>query len=129
MPNMVVFQSVRFGINNDLLQDCKNSNRPIEIIRNFFYNRDPMKIGILKKYLYLSLTYLDFLMGIIFRLVTPFFVQFLSETLSYLFTALCLSAGLMVGLFSYFIGKQSLLKTILEIGKFSTKLANGDFTY
>jgi methyl-accepting chemotaxis protein len=86
-----------------------------------------MKIGILKKYLYLSLLF-GLLMGIIFRLVTPFFVQFLSETLSYLFTALCLSAGLMVGLFSYFIGKQSLLKTILEIGKFSTKLANGDFT-
>jgi methyl-accepting chemotaxis protein len=86
-----------------------------------------MKIGILKKYLSLCLLF-GLLMGIIFRLVTPFFVQFLSETLSHLFTALCLSAGLLVGLFSYFIGKQSLLKTILEIGKFSTKLAKGDFS-
>jgi len=66
-------------------------------------------------------------MGVIFRIITPYFVTFNSILLKYAFTALCILAGLCVGLFSYFIGKYSLLRTILEIGNFSKEVANGNF--
>jgi len=68
------------------------------------------------------------MMGLIFRAITPYFVTFRSETLDQLFTALCLFAGIMVGFFSYWIGKTSLLKTIFEISNFSKRLSQGDFT-
>lgn len=67
-------------------------------------------------------------MGVIFRLITPFFVSFNSNTLEHIFSLLCITAGLFVGLFSYLIGKNSLLKTILEISNYSKEVAHGNFT-
>jgi len=67
-------------------------------------------------------------MGILFRIVTPFFVDFKSDLLEFIFTLLCVFAGIFVGYFSYWIGKSSLINTILDIGKFSNKLSEGDFT-
>lgn len=86
-----------------------------------------LKKSILRNYLFLSLLF-GILMGVLFRLITPFFVSFHSEVLEVSFTVLCIIAGLFVGLFSYFIGKQSLLKTILEISNFSNEVAHGNFS-
>lgn len=86
-----------------------------------------LKRSILRNYLYLSLTF-GIAMGVIFRLITPFFVSFNSNTLEHIFSLLCITAGLFVGLFSYLIGKNSLLKTILEISNYSKEVAHGNFT-
>jgi methyl-accepting chemotaxis protein len=85
------------------------------------------KKSILRQYLYFSLSF-GILMGIVFRIITPIFVVFKSELLMNIFTTICICAGIMVGCFSYWIGKNSLIKTILNIGEFSQKLSNGDFT-
>jgi methyl-accepting chemotaxis protein len=92
-----------------------------------FFNNLIFTDSILKKYLLLSLAF-GILMGIVFRCVTPFFVEFKSNTLADFFTIMCISAGIMVGYFSYWFGKQFLLNTIFEVGDFTKKLSEGDFT-
>lgn len=94
---------------------------------NPFKNSLFFKKSILRTYLIYSLLF-GIGMGVAFRLITPYFVDFKSDVLMNLFSILCISAGIMVGYFSYWIGKNSLLKTILNIGDFSLKLAHGDFT-
>ncbi|MBL0954607.1 MULTISPECIES: methyl-accepting chemotaxis protein [Leptospira] len=85
-----------------------------------------MKKSILRNYLFLSLVF-GIVMGILFRTITPFFVSFYSPLLQFSFTVLCVIAGIFVGLFSYWIGKKSLLKTILEISNFSKEVSLGNF--
>lgn len=55
------------------------------------------------------------------------YVSFHSPLLQMSFTVLCVIAGIFVGLFSYWIGKKSLLKTILEISNFSKEVSLGNF--
>jgi methyl-accepting chemotaxis protein len=83
--------------------------------------------SILKRYFIFSIAF-GICMGILFRIVTPFFVDFKSDLLEFIFTLLCVFAGIFVGYFSYWIGKSSLINTILDIGKFSNNLSKGDFT-
>jgi len=65
-------------------------------------------------------------MGVMFRLITPFFVDFKSVTHSFVFTFLCIFAGIGVGLISFYIGKITFIKTIAEIKQFSQKISEGN---
>lgn len=85
-----------------------------------------MKKSIIRNYLLYSLVF-GFLMGIIFRMVTPYFVTFKSDFLGIVFTSMCLVAGLCVGFISFFIGKQTLIKTIDSVKIYSQKLSEGNF--
>lgn len=85
-----------------------------------------MKRSILRNYLVYSLLF-GFLMGIVFRIVTPLFVTFRSDILNAIFTFMCVFAGLCVGLISYLIGKMTLIKTILKIKSYAYELSEGNF--
>lgn len=66
-------------------------------------------------------------MGVIFRLVTPFFVTFKSEMLGLIFTGMCIVAGLCVGLISFLIGKMTLINTIGKVKVYCQQLSAGNF--
>ncbi len=85
-----------------------------------------MKKSIIRKFLIYSL-FFGFLMGIVFRLVTPFFVTFKSDLLNIIFSAMCVFAGLCVGIISYFIGKVILINTIHKVKIYAQELLEGKF--
>jgi len=66
-------------------------------------------------------------MGVIFRAVTPFFVNFKTDISDLIFTCMCLIAGLCVGFISFFIGKRTLIKTINDVKIYLKDLSGGNF--
>jgi len=85
-----------------------------------------MKKSIIRNFLVYSLAF-GFIMGVVFRLVTPFFVTFKSPTLDIIFTAMCIFAGLCVGIISYLIGKVILINTIHKVKVYAKDLLDGKF--
>lgn len=83
--------------------------------------------SIIRSYLILSVGF-GIVIAVIFRLITPVFVEFKSGTLNTVFTAMCFFAGIMVGFFSYYIGKITLIKAISRIEKSTKELSEGNFT-
>ncbi|MBN2040918.1 MAG: hypothetical protein JW864_12815 [Spirochaetes bacterium] len=61
-----------------------------------------------------------------FRVIAPVFVAFKSPALDTAFTIMCFFSGIIVGLFSYSIGKITLVRTIREIHTCTEKLFEGD---
>ncbi|HNX59368.1 MAG TPA: methyl-accepting chemotaxis protein [Spirochaetota bacterium] len=86
-----------------------------------------MKKSIIRNYLVFSILF-GISMGVAFRIVTPFFVNFRSDNLNIIFSAMCLLAGIAVGLFSFLIGKLTLIRFIGGIEDYSSELAKGNFT-
>ncbi|MCP4130431.1 MAG: methyl-accepting chemotaxis protein [bacterium] len=86
-----------------------------------------MKKSIIRNYLLYSVGF-GILVAILFRIITPVFVVFKTDTLNILFSVMCLFAGIMVGFFAFFIGKITLLKAIRDIESFSQNIAAGDLT-
>lgn len=68
------------------------------------------------------------LIAVIFRIVTPFFVNFKSGIHDAVFSAMCVISGVIVGIFSYLIGKVTIIKTLGTIGQTAEKLKHGDLT-
>jgi len=85
-----------------------------------------MKRSIIRNFLISSLSF-GFFMGVIFRIVTPFFVNFKSDLLDVIFTLMCISAGLCVGIISFYIGKLILIKTIKKVKIYTQELVDGKF--
>jgi len=85
-----------------------------------------MKKSIIRNFLVLSLSF-GILMGIVFRLVTPYFVTFKSHLLDVIFTAMCIFAGLCVGIISYLIGKIILIDTLKKVRIYAQQLSDGKF--
>ena len=85
-----------------------------------------MKKSIIRNYLIYCLCF-GFAMGIIFRVVTPFFVTFKSTGHDIVFSAMCIMAGLCVGYLSYQIGKLTLFRTIKKVSNYLSELAKGNF--
>lgn len=85
-----------------------------------------MKKSIIRNYLVFSILF-GISMGVAFRIVTPFFVNFRSDNLNIIFSAMCLLAGIAVGLFSFLIGKFTLIRFIGGIEDYSSELAKGNF--
>lgn len=85
-----------------------------------------MKKSKIRSYLIISMSF-GIMMGLIFRIVTPVFVTFKSDTCNIIFTSMCFAAGIAVGYASFFIGKLTLLKTITQIKDYTTNLSQGEF--
>lgn len=85
-----------------------------------------MKKSIIRNFFIYSLSF-GFLMGIIFRVVTPLFVTFKSARLDFIFTCMCIVAGLCVGVASFFIGKVILIRTISKVKIYAQELLDGKF--
>ncbi|TRX71335.1 methyl-accepting chemotaxis protein [Carboxylicivirga sp. M1479] len=85
-----------------------------------------MNKSIIKKYRFYSLLF-GLVIGITFRFITPLFVSFKSKYSDFIFTCLCIVAGVLVGYVSYIIGKITLIQTIKKINEYTTKVASGDF--
>lgn len=85
-----------------------------------------MKKSIIRNFFIYSLSF-GFLMGIIFRVVTPLFVTFKSPRLDFIFTCMCIVAGLCVGVVSFFIGKVILIRTISKVKIYAQELLDGKF--
>jgi len=84
-----------------------------------------MRNSIIRNYLSFSLVF-GFLMGIIFRIITPLFVTFNSKLLSVVFTFMCIIAGLCVGFVAFFIGKITLIKVINQVKIYTRELSEGN---
>lgn len=82
--------------------------------------------NIVKKDLLLSILF-GIAMGIVFPLYSILFVNFKSTVHSYIFTIGCMAAGFIVGIFSFFITKWTILKYIIRISD-ELKNINGDLT-
>ncbi len=85
-----------------------------------------MSKSIKRNFLVYSLLF-GFLMGVVFRIVTPFFVTFKSNLLDVIFTCMCVAAGLCVGVISYLIGKILLIKIINQVKIYVQELLKGKF--
>ncbi len=86
-----------------------------------------MKKSKIRFYLILCIIF-GLMMGLVFRIVTPFFVTFKSTFLNVIFTVMCFVSGLIVGYSSFLIGKITLLNTINKINDYTSELSKGNLT-
>lgn len=68
-------------------------------------------------------------MGCIFPPFAMIFMTTKSETSKIVFIVACVLAGIAVGVLSYFIGKQTVIKTIMRFNKSFSRMSDGDFTH
>lgn len=86
-------------------------------MRKFF------KKSIVKFYLLLSLGF-GILMGIVFPFYASFFVKYSSASLEVFFKIGCIVAGILVGLFSFIIGKITILKLLKKVSNELEEMAS-----
>ncbi|WP_461200492.1 methyl-accepting chemotaxis protein [Anoxybacillus sp. TBDG-1] len=68
-------------------------------------------------------------MGLAFPIIASFFTVYKHPSYATYFTLLCIGAGIIVGLISFFIGKVTFIRAMKEMNKqFETIVQNGDFT-
>lgn len=79
-------------------------------------------LRIVKFYLLYSILF-GILMGAVFPVFASFFVHFRSDAHKMGFTAACLAAGILVGLFSFLIGRVSILRFISRMAQRMDALA------
>ena len=84
-----------------------------------------MKKSIIRRYLSLSIGF-GIVMGIVFPLYAGFFVSYLSDTAQIIFTVGCIIAGLMVGGFSFIIGKITIIAYIKNLAGEIEDIAKGE---
>lgn len=65
-------------------------------------------------------------MGMVFPVYAGFFVRYLSDTAQTVFTIGCITAGIMVGAFSYLIGKITVIAYIKNLSKEIEIIAKGE---
>ncbi len=65
-------------------------------------------------------------MGVVFPFYASFFVSYLSDTAQIVFTIGCVAAGIMVGAFSYIIGKITIIAYIKNLSKEIEDIAKGE---
>lgn len=81
------------------------------------------KKSIMKIYLFSSISF-GILMGVIFPLYSIIFVNFKSDLSMIIFSIGCIIAGILVGVFSYIIGKLTVVKTFNRITNTLATMAN-----
>lgn len=64
--------------------------------------------------------------AVVFRIVTPIFVTFKSETYDLVFSILCFVSGIAVGIFSYYIGRITIVRTLGQVGDSVRDLTTGN---
>ncbi|KIQ94200.1 Methyl-accepting chemotaxis protein 4 [Anoxybacillus thermarum] len=68
-------------------------------------------------------------MGLAFPIVASFFTTYKHPSYATYFTLLCVGAGIIVGLISFFVGKVTLIRAMKEMNKqFETIVQRGDLT-
>ena len=65
-------------------------------------------------------------MGLIFPLYSTIFVNFKSNELAIYYTVGCIIAGLLVGVFSFLIGKRTIIKEIKKVAMSLERISEGD---
>jgi len=88
-----------------------------------------MKKSIIRNYFLLSISF-GIMMGLVFPVYAGFFVEYKTPDLKIIFIAGCVAAGIIVGLFSFFIGNISIIKIIKTISNRMNDIStnNGDLT-
>lgn len=67
------------------------------------------------------------MIAMVFRIVTPLFVVFRSEMHNIVFSIMCFLSGILVGMFSFIIGKVTILRTLGRIEQSTRTLGTGNF--
>lgn len=84
-----------------------------------------VKYSVVRKFLFLSLAF-GILMGLVFPIYASFFVEFKSPTMKLFFSLGCVAAGILVGIFSYLIGRIAIIRHIKGVNIRLKNIAEGE---